>query len=510
MSFSKIYSTGFSSLKSFIIEIETDISKKGLPSFKIVGLADKAVEESRERVLTALKNIGYPEFKRWKIVTSFSPADLKKEGPIFDLGIAVSLLMSGEEIDFLNEGKIFLGELSLDGRVKKIKGVLPMIREAKKRNFTSIYLPEKNALEASYVEGVKIFPVKNLKELLEHLNQEKKEKKDIKKIIFPYKKNENEKEEEKSFSSEVDFEDIKGNEFSKRAILIAASGGHNLSMYGRAGVGKTMMARAMCGILPELSNEEALEVSEIYSVSGLLEKNIIKTPPFFAPHHTSSYVSIIGGGADLKPGAVTLAHRGILFMDEFPEFDRRVLESLREPLEDGFVNISRAKGSVCFPANFILVTAFNPPSEVSRGQYIKPSEIAKFQKKISGPIMDRIDLWCEVEKVSEEKLRENKKGENSKNIKEKVKKARKIQEKRFGKTGKTNASAKPKEIQENFFITEKSYELLDEASKKMDFSSRVYHKILKIARTLADLEEKKNVEEKHILEALQFRPKEII
>ncbi len=509
MNLAKVYSAQFDILDSFIVEVEIDISKGGTGGvFKIVGLGDKAVDESKERVPSAIKNTGFENPRQFKVTASLSPADRKKEGPLFDLPMAVAYLLANNELVFKPEGKIFIGELSLDGRLKKVSGVLPMVKKAKEAGFTSVYLPEENAAEASLIEGIKVFPVENLAQLVNHLRQETLVDKDLDNIIKPYQKDDVLEEGEEDI---VDFNQVIGQEVAKRALEIAAAGGHNISMYGPPGTGKTMMARAFTGILPELSPEQALEVTEIYSAAGVLDRTLIKKPPFRSPHHTASYVSIIGGGTHPKPGEVTLAHRGVLFLDEFVEFENRVLESLREPLEDGFVNISRAKGTVKFPADFILIAALNPPSEVFRGGMdLSFSEIKKFQKKISGPIMDRIDLWTEVSKVEHSELSEKKtSGESSEEIRKRVERAREIQRQRFGRE-KLNAQMSVKEINELIELGEEEKALLEKAAKTMDFSPRVFHKIKKIARTIADLEGSGVVKSEHLLEALQYRPKEII
>lgn len=508
MNLSKIYSAQFDILNSFIVELQVDINKSGIPNYKIVGLGDKAVEESKERVPTALKNTGFSESRKFKVTVSLSPADRKKEGPLFDLPVALGFLLANSEIDFNPEEKIFFGELALNGDLKKVTGVLPMVKIAKEKGFKSVYLPEENASEAALIEGVNIFPVKNLIQIFQHLQQEKVEKKNLEKIIKPFVKKKEKIFEENNF---VDFSHVIGQDTTKRALEISAAGGHNIAMYGPPGTGKTMLARAFTTILPKLSQDQALEITEIHSAAGVLDGKFIQNPPFRSPHHTSSYVSVIGGGTYPKPGEVTLAHRGVLFLDEFVEFENRVLESLREPLEDNFVNISRAKGSVKFPASFILVAALNPPSEVFRdSSNVSNFEIQKFKKKISGPIMDRIDLWSEVAKVDHKDLSEKKvSGEKSEVIRRRVEKAREKQKKRFGEE-RLNSEMSVKDINHFVVLADEEKKLLEDAAKNMDFSPRVFHKIKKIARTIADLENSEEIKKEHLLEALQYRPKEII
>ena len=509
MNLAKIYSTQFDVLNSFIVEVEVDVVKgAGTPNLKIVGLPDKAVEEARERVVTSLKNSNFGEPQADKIIVSLSPAEEKKTGPIFDLTIALGYILADEQVIFNPEKKIFLGELALDGSLRKISGVLPMVKLAKEKGFTSVYLPKENADEAALISGINIFPVESLKQIVDHLRQEIAVERNLKKIISPHKNN---PPGVGCLKNEVDFSDIKGQEISKRALEIAAAGGHNVMMYGPPGTGKTMMARAFTGILPDLSEKQALEITSIHSAAGALKDEVyISKPPFRSPHHTSSYVSIIGGGTYPKPGEATLAHGGVLFMDEFIEFDKRVLESLREPLEDGFVNISRAKGSLKFPADFILIAAMNPPSEVFRSKSVSYAEEQKFRKKLSGPIMDRIDLWTEVSKIDHKDLTDKKnQGEKSQEIKKRVLKAREIQKKRFGGE-KLNSQMSARDIQNLIDLKPEVKKILEDAALAMDFSPRVFHKMIKLSRTVADLDESENIEEKHILEALQYRPKEIL
>ena len=360
MSVSKIYSAQATLLKAQIIDIEVDLSK-GFHSFSVVGLGDKSVEESKDRVSAAIKNSGWksPKNKNQKVVVSLAPADIKKEGPIFDLPIAVGYLLAAEEIKADTEKRIFIGELSLDGDLRPIKGALPIAQKAKKDGFKEIFLPIQNAEEASNISGITVYGAETLMEIIRHINTKKQKehaeenKPVIEHIeITAYK---SKKKKKVAREVEVDFADIKGQESAKRGLEIAAAGGHNIAMYGPPGTGKTMLAKAFTHLLPPLSFDDMLEVTGIYSIGGILSEGLIENPPFRSPHHTASYVSIVGGGANLKPGEITLAHKGVLFMDEFPEFDKKVLESLRQPLEDREVTVSRAKGSVKYPAHFILI-----------------------------------------------------------------------------------------------------------------------------------------------------------
>lgn len=515
MSVSKVYSAQANLLNAQIIDIEVDISK-GLHSFSVVGLADKSVDESKDRVSSAIKNSGWksPKNKNQKVVVSLAPANVKKEGPIFDLPIAIAYLIASEEISAETKNKLFIGELSLDGNLRSIKGALPITKRAKEDGFKEIFLPIENAEEASSISGIKIFGAETLLDIVKHINTkeiEDFEKKSIQQYK-PKKKKKNERE------IEIDFADIKGQESAKRGLEIAAAGGHNIIMYGPPGTGKTMLAKAFSHLLPNLSFDEILEVTSIYSTTGMLESGLLENPPFRSPHHTASYVSLVGGGSNLRPGEVTLAHKGILFLDEFPEFDTKVIESLRQPLEDRFVTIARAKGSVKYPAHFILIATMNPCPCGNYGVKGKEcicsaSNIEKYKRKLSGPIMDRIDLWVEVSKIEHEKLTdEREKHEGTEKIKPRVEKARKIQEERYKKVKlkiKTNAELSSKDLVKHVKLSDSSKALLNQSAKHLDLSARSYHRIIKLARTIADLEGEKDIKEKHILEALQYRPRKV-
>lgn len=504
MSFSKAYSAQTQLLHVTPISVETDISR-GLHAFAIVGLADKAVEEARDRVSAAIKNSGFdsPKSQNQKIIISLAPADVRKEGTHFDLAIALSYLMANDEIKFDAEGKIFLGELSLDGKVRAIRGVLPIARFAKENNFQELYVPMANVAEAALIEGVNIFGVSNLKEAIEHLVGEKK--------IKPAPVTQVTQE---AFVSLTDFSDVRSQERAKRGLLIAAAGGHNVAMYGPPGTGKTMLAKAFAGILPKLTFEESLEATSIHSVAGTLSETLIVNPPFRAPHHTASYVSLVGGGATPRPGEITLAHRGVLFMDEFPEFERRVIESMRQPLEDKVIAVARAKGTAHFPANLLLIAAMNPCPCGNYGFRGKPcictpSALQRYRRKLSGPIMDRIDIWLEVDRIMPHELAlGGGGGEESKIYRNKVKEARATQAKRFeNKKFRKNGEMSAKDLITDVFMEKEAERALNLAAERLGFSPRVYHRMIKVARTIADLEGSEIVKTNHILEAVEYRPK---
>ena len=505
MSFARVYSAQPYLLNGHIVTVEVDIFRNSLHNFSIVGLPAKAVDEAKFRVGSAIKNAGLPspKSKNQKTVVSLSPADLKKEGSYFDLAIAISYLLADELISFNPEKKIFLGELSLNGELQPVKGVLALVREAKNKGYEEIFLPFENRHEASLIRDIKIFGCKNLKEVIDHLTG-------INLLVAEPKQEFIEEQSNDGF----DFSDIRGQETAKRGLAIAAAGGHNVLMIGPPGTGKTLLARAFANILPSLGEDELLEVTSIHSIAGNLKNNLATKPPFRAPHHSASAISLIGGGAIPKPGEVTLAHRGVLFLDEFPEFSKDVIENLREPLEEKRITVSRASGRATFPASFILIAAMNPcPCGFFGSQKecrCLPTELIRYQKKISGPILDRIDLVVSVENFDYEKLSDEKKPEDANLLKDKIKNARTFSQERLEKFGfnnlKTNSEMGLKEIEKIIVLPKDLQNLLNDGAKKLDLSARSYHRVMKLARTIADLEGKENIEAPHLLEALQYRP----
>lgn len=487
-------------LTGTIVTIEADISR-GLHAFSIVGLAGKAIDESKDRVSSAIKHSGFdsPKTKNHKIVISLSPADLKKEGPLFDLPIAIAYLIAAEEIVVDGKDRILVGELGLDGTLRKVRGVLNCILAAKQSGFAEVIVPSDNAEEAALVEGITIFPASSLREVIDHMNSDSEVAK-----LQPQPPTHI---SEEWYESVVTLEDIKGQESAKRGLIIAAAGRHNVMFVGPPGTGKTMLARALRGLLPPLSRKEALAVTAIHSLTS--GETVISTrPPFRSPHHTASHTALVGGGTNPKPGEVTLAHHGVLFMDEFPEFERRSIDALRQPLEDKVVSISRVQGSAEFPADFVLVAALNP----YRGSEDGTSDLARamketYKNKVSGPILDRIDLWLEVPHVDYDTLTALKvaTGETDE-ARTQVLQARERMLARGGdREVTTNSNLSARDIEEIIVLNDEVKDLLKISSAKLNLSPRGYHRLIKVARTIADLDQSDDIKVSHVLEALQYR-----
>ena len=489
-------------LSGTVVTIEADISR-GLHAFSIVGLAGKAIDESRDRVSSAIKHSGFssPKTKNQKIIISLSPADIKKDGPLFDLPIAIAYLIAAKEIAIDTKERVFIGELGLDGSVKTVRGVLNCVLAAKQAGYTEIIVPSANATEAALVSDITIYGARTLQEVLEHISpgegSVKLEAKPQTNISHEW------------YESAVTLEDIKGQETAKRGLIIAAAGRHNVMLVGPPGTGKTMLARALRGLLPPLSRDEALAVTAIHSlVSG--ETEISARPPFRSPHHTASHTALVGGGTNPKPGEITLAHHGVLFMDEFPEFERRSLDALRQPLEDRVVTISRVQGTSEFPADFILIAALNP----YRGSFDGTTDLARamqetYKNKVSGPILDRIDLWLEVPHVDYETLTSLKVATGEmEQARAQVLHARAqalSRKETHDELPTTNANLSARHIEQTVTLHDDVKDLLKISSAKLNLSPRSYHRLIKVARTIADLEDSEHIEVPHVLEALQYR-----
>jgi len=505
----RVFSCAVIGLDGEIVEVEVDTSQ-GLPGMDIVGLPDAAVKESKQRVMAAVKNAGYA-FPRKRLTVNLAPGSVRKEGPVYDLPIALGVIACMGIIppDKLDHALV-IGELSLDNSTRHVKGILPMAAIAKEKGFKQIIVPDVDGAEAALIPEIDVIPVRSLTQLIEHLQK--------KITIQPQEITEIESTDPWVLT---DFKEIKGQEHVKRALEVAAAGGHNVLMVGPPGAGKTLLARALPAILPKLSIEEALDVTRIYSISDLLpsETPLIRIRPFRAPHHTISHAGLVGGGNWPHPGEVSLAHRGVLFLDELPEFGKQVLEVLRQPIEDKTVTISRARGSLSFPANFQLIAAMNPCpcgyfGDSKKACTCSQGAILNYQKRISGPLLDRIDIHINVPRVEYDKLSDNRFGESSAAVRERVETARNIQRERFESTNKDqsqnviycNADMGNADIRKHCKLDEGCNTLMRAAMKQYHLSARAYHRVLKLSRTIADLAGQKYISTTHIAEALQYRP----
>lgn len=499
MTFIKIKSAQISGISALGIDVEVDISN-GLFIFQIIGLANKAVEESRERVLSAIRNTFdiNPRAENNKITVSLTPATIHKDGSFTDIAIALGYILNKQKININLDKKLFIGELSLSGEILPVKGVVPIILWAKENGFEEVYIPRDNLDDANIVKGIDIFLMTTLLETVRHLTQETS----LKKVEWI--------EKNKNKEKFLDIGQIQGQEHAKRALTIAAAGGHNAILYGPPGTGKTMLAKAFQGITPDLTEKDFLEVAKIYSSVGLFEKLFHKRPPMRSPHHSSSRTSILGGGSIIRPGEITLSHKGILYLDEFLEFESRLIQSLRESLEEGYITISRSSGTIKFPAQYTLLGSMNPCPCGYKGSKIKSckcthTEINKYQKKLSGPIVDRIDIWISVNNIDYDLLHNQKNTNDTLRVRGFISDIQKLQ---IDKRGKLNKNLSLKEISNPELIEEDAINLLKDSATKLKLSPRSYIKTLKVARTIADIEKSEKIKTPHIMESLQYRKRE--